>query len=100
MKEYDNLTIPTAGQAFMDLADDRFKACRASPIGYANLLFVTIGDDSIFQNRATSVILGNQNLVRIISLYPYSPRHKCTTVRSCYKRIYDISIPPPVPPYI
>ncbi|KAI1172126.1 hypothetical protein F4777DRAFT_582249 [Nemania sp. FL0916] len=62
-KEYNDVTAITARIAFNDLADDNFKQYRDSPTDYANQLYEAVTDDSILNNLATSVILGNQNLV-------------------------------------
>ncbi|KAJ8129658.1 hypothetical protein O1611_g3973 [Lasiodiplodia mahajangana] len=62
-KEYNDITAITARLAFNDLADDDFKLYRDSPIDYAGQLFKAVTDNSILNNLAFSVILGNQNLV-------------------------------------
>jgi len=67
MKAYNDLTVITAGQAFLDLADAKFKPYVNSSKDYAQLFYDAITDDAILNNLATSVILGNQNLVRSIS---------------------------------
>ncbi|KAF8419162.1 hypothetical protein EV426DRAFT_702014 [Tirmania nivea] len=63
MKAYNDLTVITAGQAFLDLADDKFKPYVDSATDYAQRLYTAITDDAILNNLAMSVILGNQNLV-------------------------------------
>lgn len=63
-KEYNDVTVITAGQAFVDLADDNFKHYIQSSRDYAQDFLTAVTDDDILQNLALSVILGNQNLVR------------------------------------
>lgn len=63
-QEYNAITSVTAGLAFRDLiVKENFNPYYNSTVDYAEKFFQAVTDDAILNNLATSIVMGNQNLV-------------------------------------